>query len=905
MTGRKGWFGFVQARRVAAGSPMAPPASAARRVALFGLLLALLSMVATLLVLWDTHRVAIEGAARSVNEFGIAAGGEVLSRLEAIGFLLRAVQGQTDRLGIVDESGFSREMARVPAAKELLPELLKLGDVSAFAILDASGRVLSSSGAAIRPGWVLPDRFSFTSAGGPGPVLSKPQRSRATGGWTEIVVWPIHASSGTRLGFAVVAIDLAQMSAWLAPESHKIPVAITLLSRDGIVLARRPYVERYIGMQVPAGSGWYSHVAGGGAWYRATGFLKRGRRIVASNVLHGYPLVIDVSLPERAALSVWRREAILIVVSELCVVTMFVVLFRGILRQVRQQATQNASLRATTAALRASEQRLRGYTEIASDWLWERDSSFGLTWASAAAPGYVIEHPGYRDMLSRGAEGSIVDDVWLPHREALNTHRRFRALRCRVTELDGTEHYFGFDGDPVFDGAGVFQGYRGVARDITLQVAAEQELREAKERAETAEKRLLAAVDRLDRAQEIAGVGSWEFDVAAGRWYWSKQMFVILGYPMAAAGLPISELQQVIHLDDRPRFDSWLADLLRGVSRDRIDVRIVRPGHEIRALQADARPIIDADGTVRRLTGTVQDLTERRAIEHRLFQAQAREVVGTLTGGLVHDFNNVLGLIMGNLELLGETLEGGTEAAELARDALAAAHRCRELIRRLLVFARGEDMLPERVDVNAIVVGFAESFLPRLVGKTIEPTLDLETGLWTIIADSTRLESALTNLCANARDAMPGGGQLAIFTRNVRLNGTDPVISPELPAGEYVLVAVSDTGSGMAPSVADRAFEPFFTTKPPERGTGLGLAMVRSFATQCGGGIVVDSELGRGTTIQLYLPRAPDGRLRSKLPRPVASRGGKGQSVGYMSQRPGSHGEAGGSQSASGYVAKL
>lgn len=230
------------------------------------------------------------------------------------------------------------------------------------------------------------------------------------------------------------------------------------------------------------------------------------------------------------------------------------------------------------------------------------------------------------------------------------------------------------------------------------------------------------------------------------------------------------------------------------------------------------------------------------------------ESIGNLTGGMAHDFNNILGIIIGNLDLLSDLIPGNSDAEECANEALEAATRGADLTRRLLAFARQQPLAPRRFDVNELVAGICR-LLSRTLGEQIEIVLDLSPDTWPVEADPVQLESAITNLATNARDAMPEGGRLTIRTLNAQLDAEYAADHLEVVPGNYSLVEISDTGTGMPAEVLARVFEPFFTTKEVGKGTGLGLAMVFGFMKQSGGHINVYSEVGEGTTFRLYLPR--------------------------------------------------
>ncbi|MEA2912971.1 MAG: hypothetical protein QOJ15_5052 [Bradyrhizobium sp.] len=244
-----------------------------------------------------------------------------------------------------------------------------------------------------------------------------------------------------------------------------------------------------------------------------------------------------------------------------------------------------------------------------------------------------------------------------------------------------------------------------------------------------------------------------------------------------------------------------------------------------------------------------------KATEEALLQSQKMEAVGQLTGGIAHDFNNLLTGIVGSLDLLQTRLnQGRTEnVARYISAAMTSANRAAALTHRLLAFARRQPLIPKSVDANQLVVSL-EDLLRRTIGETIDLEIAAPDDLWCTLCDPNQLESALLNLAINARDAMPDGGKLTIATANARVGGLTAE-TPALLPGDYICIEVTDTGVGMSAEVAARAFDPFFTTKPIGQGTGLGLSMIYGFARQSNGHVTIDSRLGRGTSIKLYLPR--------------------------------------------------
>ncbi len=259
------------------------------------------------------------------------------------------------------------------------------------------------------------------------------------------------------------------------------------------------------------------------------------------------------------------------------------------------------------------------------------------------------------------------------------------------------------------------------------------------------------------------------------------------------------------------------------------------------------------------LNSSAESLQQQRAdiesLDTRLRQSQRLEAIGQLTGGVAHDFNNLLTVVMGNAELLAEQTADQPMQHMLAEMIGQAAQRGAALTGQLLAFARKQALEPRAVDLNPLVAGL-DPMLRRTLGEHIDIELIRGAGLWLAMVDPGQLENALLNLCLNARDAMPSGGRLTLETANARLDPDYAETHAEVKPGQYVMLAVSDTGQGISPEHLQKVFEPFFTTKAKGKGTGLGMAMVYGFVKQSGGHVSIYSELGQGTTVKLYLPRA-------------------------------------------------
>ncbi len=306
----------------------------------------------------------------------------------------------------------------------------------------------------------------------------------------------------------------------------------------------------------------------------------------------------------------------------------------------------------------------------------------------------------------------------------------------------------------------------------------------------------------------------------------------------------------------RAEHDSYVTNYLRTG-----EARIIGYGRLVQGVAKDGRvfpvelSVGEARANGRRVfTGFIRDLTSRQKMEQELRQSQKMEAVGQLTGGVAHDFNNILTAIIANLELLDPML-ADPDQRELAREARGAAQDGAKLAAQLLAFARRQPLNPKPTDVGRHVSGYGE-LIRRTVGEAIELRISVPAETHLAVVDGTQLQNAVLNLAINARDAMPRGGQLAIDVAPVRLDADYARMYPEVRTGRYVLVTVTDTGAGMSEDVRRKAFEPFFTTKPVGAGTGLGLSMVYGFVKQSGGHIQLYSEPGSGTSVRIYLPHA-------------------------------------------------
>jgi PAS domain S-box-containing protein len=489
-----------------------------------------------------------------------------------------------------------------------------------------------------------------------------------------------------------------------------------------------------------------------------------------------------------------------------------------------------------TYALSESEQRFRDIAAASADLLWETDSENSFVFVA----GDVVTLMGGDPKQIRGMSFASLFGV----DPGLATRLAFRDFRCSVKAAAGQKLHLSITGRPVFDNTGTFRGYRGTVSNQTAAV-------EAQDRAHAAESMLRAAHGRLDAAFNASPAAIIALDPQGRVTLWNPAAYRIYGRTaQEMIGRPFDLIPDAERehatalfrraLDKEPFSD---AECVHG----RAD------GRQIQVTLA-AAPLSDGNGGHAGALFVIDDVTEKRQIAHQLRQSQKMEAMGQLTGGVAHDFNNILMVILANVEALEEEQRLTASMRELLDEISGATQRATDLTRQLLAFSRKQPLRPQRTDVNALVT-VTGKLLRRTLGEHVEIDAILAEDLWPIEVDRALLESALVNLCVNARDAMPGGGRLLIETRNSVLDADYTAQESEVLPGDYVLLSVTDTGTGIPAEVLDRVFEPFFSTKEVGKGTGLGLSMVYGFTKQSNGHIKIYSEPGHGTAVKMYLPR--------------------------------------------------
>lgn len=515
-------------------------------------------------------------------------------------------------------------------------------------------------------------------------------------------------------------------------------------------------------------------------------------------------------------------------------------------------------------ALRESEERFRLVAESAPVMLWMSDTdgrclylnrTLRKFWGVGAEKATDFD---WNSTVHPDDRGDLADATAKGMRDQLGF-----ATEARYRRADGQWRILNTNAHPRFGPDGEFLGMIGVNVDVT-------EIRDAEAALAESEARFRGITNSIDQMIWSTRPDGYH-DFYNDRWY---------EYTGVPHGSTDGEAWNgMFHPDDQERaWGVWRHSLSTGEPYH-IEYRLRHRSGAYRWVLGRAQAVRSETGEIVRWFGTctdIQDIVEAREVlarsreeleaavvertnklmlaESQLRQSQKMEAIGQLTGGIAHDFNNMLAVIMGGLNLLQRRLaRGDTDVGRYVEGALEGARRAAALTSRLLAFSRQQQLAPEQIDANKLVQGMTD-LLARTLGESIEVETVLSAGLWRTLADVNQLEAAILNLAVNARDAMEGGGRLTIETANAHIDDAY-ARDHELAPGQYVMIAVTDTGVGMEPEVMAKAFDPFFTTKAVGKGTGLGLSQVFGFIRQSGGHVKIYSEVGVGTTVKIYLPR--------------------------------------------------
>jgi PAS domain S-box-containing protein len=522
------------------------------------------------------------------------------------------------------------------------------------------------------------------------------------------------------------------------------------------------------------------------------------------------------------------------------------------------------------AALAASERRLKLAMDAGGIGTFEWDLSAGkIVWDGHLECLFGFD-PGGFDGTYAGLERRIHPDDLPFVRRAVAIARKSRTSiggEFRVVWPDGSIHWLSARGEYSRGEPGQPSRVHGAVADVSELKLAESAQQESEE--------------RLRQAVLVSHIGIFDQDLRTDSVYVSPEQRTIHGWGPDEP-VTLNTYLERIHVDDRERIREAIRRALDPAGDGLFDVehRLVFPDGSVRWTSTRSQTFFEGEGAVRRPVrtfGAVRDITEQkqaqeeqRKLEEQLSEAQKMESIGRLAGGVAHDFNNMLTVILGYAALAKSKSAPPDTHLEYLEEIEKAGNRSREIVWQLLGLSRRQIITPKPANLNCLLADM-EKTVARLIGEDIELRFSPAPNLWTVLLDASQIHQILLNLVVNARDAMPKGGTITIRTANVELSEEQCRMLVGCKPGQYVVMAVSDDGFGMSAETTAHVFEPFFTTKEPGKGTGLGLATVYGIVQQNGGFVAVQSELGKGSTFRIYLPRtAGEGEPAEKAARPPA-----------------------------------
>jgi PAS domain S-box-containing protein len=791
-------------------------------------------IVATGLLVFNARDRAFAENERELKNTALILAKQIDGSFQTLELLESSVGEHLRSAGIDSAVAFGERMAGAAAHLMLHDKASGLPPLDALVLVNADGDVINSSRDWPVTTLNIADR-PYISALKSNPklmsILSEPIRNRINGAWTVFLARKLVSSDGGIIGFALAGVQLSHFEDLFGALALHDGSSVSLVSNEGLLLARYPPTSLAIAQPL-------SHSLGAllqdsdSAVTRLTGTFDQIDRVVALQRLAHYPAFISAGTSADSILADLRNQLTVLICLRVLAAAFVVLAAVLISREVMR------SLRAANGMLTRQKLHLNTALSNMSQGLLMTDAEGQIVLCNSR---YLEMYKVPAEMVRRGCT----------RREILEHHFTAGVLSGNAEEYI-LEAFGGISQQASFTKTVQTSDGRTIAiinRAIEggMRVSTHQDVTETR-RAEEERDRSRQFLDCVLENVPVAIVVKSALDSRyilinrSAERLWGLVRERVIGRTTNDIW-PKSNADKIAQWDRQLLEHSGTPLLIDKLS-------IETPNNGWRVVSSKGFCMRAGDGEPRYLIHVIEDVTDRVAMEDQLRHAQKMESIGCLTGGLAHDFNNLLTAIIGNLELM--QIDFPDAAGQIAA-ILRASEQGSELTRQLLAFARKQPLRPNAVDVNELLEGTA-CFLAPALGETISVDLRMGPGLWTAVADRAQLQTAVMNIAINARDAMPNGGMLTIETRNVGLDHEYAARHAGISAGRYVLVEITDNGCGMEPDIVNRIFEPFFTTKPLGRGTGLGLSIVYGFMKQSGGHISVHSEVGRGTTLKLYLP---------------------------------------------------
>ena len=823
---------------------------------------ALLVGINVLSAIWDirNERVLVEhNALRNFNNLTALLADQTARSLESADLLLRAAANDISARGVGEPSA---------RALRLKDRISGIPQIRAVLLLDRNGRIVMSTDDRSEIGADFSDRSYFTQqrdGAVKGRYVSDPFLGRVANRWAFAVSEPVTDSAGRFAGVLAAIMDVEYFDRLYRSLDIGELGFVALLTRGGIVVTRVPAREELFGQPLTDSGGVLATIRDEGSYSGWSPSMVSGQAnqiLVSAAPVPDEPLVVMVGQPERTALAPWHVESKRVIVRTLLTSAVMLALVALAARELSRRAHADSRMR-------ESEKRYALAVAGANDGIWDYDIAAGRVYYSARALELLGLDPKLEGFRTRKEWDALIpfhEDDKARRAKRIEDHvagtERHYQAEWRVQQPDGNHRWIMVRGICIRDDDGRPLRYAGSITDI-----------EPRKRYEAEILRQTALLDELfESAPEAVALVDLDFRVMRT----NREFASLFGF--TAEESTGRRLNELIVPDDQIDEAIMTGEAIKSGKRVSAECeRLRKDGSRIHIALTSSPVTID-----KRMIGAYtihRDITERKLAEAeqerlqtRLRQAEKMEAVGRLAGGIAHDFNNVLGGILGYGEMLLESAAEGSPERRYARNLLIAANRARELVDQILTYSRTQRVARGPVDIGRIVRETLEVIRGSLP-EGIALALSLPQAPLVVIGDPTQLHQVVMNLCTNAVHAMGGNGTLSVSMEALDLEKELRLAQATLSPGRYVKLVVDDTGTGMDGATMARIFEPFFTTKEVGQGTGLGLSLVYGIVSDSGGATHVTSELGRGSTFEIYLPRANVEDATSEQPEGPIERG--------------------------------